>query len=157
MSNQIYTISQALDKATKYCAYQERCHSEVRQKLQNFNLTQEEVEEVIYHLIQENFVNEERYSRAFARGKFRLKHWGKKKIQLALKSKEVSDACIQLGINEIDDTEYHEVLLKLIHKTSSRFQTLSPYQKKAKTAQYIIGRGFESDMVWENLNTIIND
>lgn len=157
MTNQVYTISQALDKASKYCAYQERCHSEVRQKLKNYNLTPDELEEVIYHLIQDDFLNEERYSRAFARGKFRIKHWGRKKIKLALRNKQISESCIKLGLTEIDSNEYDEALLKLVHKALEKYQTLTPYQRKAKIAQHLIGKGFETDLVWEKLNTIIND
>lgn len=157
MSKQVYTMSQALDKAMKYCAYQERCHSEVQQKLSAFNLTTEERDQVIYELIQEGFLNEERYSRAFVRGKFRIKHWGRKKIVLALRQKQVSESCIQLGLTEIVDEEYEKVLAQLIEKSIEKHKILQPYQRKAKTAQNIIGKGFEAELVWDNLNTIIND
>lgn len=157
MSKQVYTVSQALDKAMKYCAYQERCHSEVQQKLSSFNLTSDEREQVIYELIQEGFLNEERYSRAFVRGKFRIKHWGRKKIVLALRQKQVSENCIQLGLTEIEDEEYEKVLGKLIEKSIEKYKSLQPYQRKAKSAQSIIGKGYEAELVWDNLNTIIND
>ena len=82
MSSEVYTVSQAIEKAMKYCAYQERCQQEVRFKLQSFQLTEIQREEVIFELIQQNFLNEERFSQAYARGKFRIKSWGKKKLPL---------------------------------------------------------------------------
>mgnify|MGYP000167717910 CR=1 FL=1 len=157
MSKEVYTVSQALDKAMKYCAYQERCHSEVRQRLNGFNLTEDERDQVIFELIQEGFLSEERYSRAFVRGKFRMKQWGRKKIILALRQKQVSESCIQLGLNEIEDQEYNATLIQLIEKSIEKHKSLQPYQRKAKTAQNMIGKGFEAELVWDNLNTIIND
>jgi len=157
MSDQVYTISQATDKAKKYCAYQERCQLEVRQKLKDFHLTSDEREEVIMNLIQENYLNEERFSQAYARGKFRIKHWGKKKIVMALKQKDISEYCINKGLNEIDELEYEKVLHDLIEKTFVKNRGVQNYQRIAKTAQYVIGRGFEANLVWEQLKTYKND
>ena len=157
MPDQVYTVSQATEKAKKYCAYQERCQLEVRQKLQAFVITSEEREEVIMNLIQENYLNEERYSMAYARGKFRIKHWGKKKIILALKQKDISEYCINKGLSEIDELEYEKVMFDLIDKTFDKNKGLKNYQRIAKTAQYVIGRGFESNLVWEQLKTYKND
>ena len=149
-------MKQALEKVSKYCAYQERCQMEVRNKLTEFQLSSEEIEEVIFELIQQNFLNEERFSRAFARGKFRINGWGKKKIALALAQKQISTACIQLGFQEISEEEYTEKLRNLARKELTKHSKLSDYQKKAKTAQYLIGKGYEPEIVWEELN-ILND
>lgn len=157
MAQEVYTVSQAIEKAMKYCAYQERCQQEVRQKLRSFQLTSDQREEVISELIEQNFLNEERFSEAFARGKFRMKKWGKKKITLALKQKEISDYCIKKGLKQIDDSEYLEVLYQVTEKAFSKYSGIQNYQQVAKTAQYVIGRGFEPHLVWENLKDFTND
>jgi regulatory protein len=157
MASEVYTVSQALDKAMKYCAYQERCQQEVRQKLQSFQLTSDQREEVIYELIQQSFLNEERFSESFARGKFRMKKWGKKKIILSLRQKEISDYCIKKGLLQIEENEYIVVLNQVLEKIYSKYTGIQDYQRMAKTAQYAIGRGFESQLVWEQLKNITND
>jgi len=155
--NEVYTVKQAVEKAMKYCAYQERCQMEVRNKLRDFQITADEREEVIMELIQQNFLNEERYSKAFARGKFRMKQWGKKKIELALKQKQITTANIRIGFQEIEDGEYLETLSRLIEKTWDKNQGIQNYKRVAKTAQYVIGRGFESHLVWDELKQYSND
>jgi len=157
MADQVYTVTQALEKAMKYCAYQERCQSEVRQKLRQFQITSDQREEVISLLIQQDFLNEERFSQAYARGKFRMKHWGKKKIKLALKQKDISEYCIKKGIQEIEESEYSEVLTNLIEKTYEKNRGTQEYKRVAKTAQYVIGRGFEADLVWNEIKQLTND
>ena len=157
MAEEVYTITQALDKCMKYCAYQERCQSEVRNKLNTFQLTPDQKEQVIADLIEQNFLNEQRFAEAYARGKFRIKGWGKKKITLALKQKNISEYCIKKGLLEIEDSEYLEYLSKLVAKTYQQKKGFTDYQKKAKTAQYAIGRGFEPHLVWEELNNYSND
>src|SRR5690606_33190020 len=97
-----FTFEQALQKIKQYCAYQERCHSEVRDKLYSFGLRQSEVEEMITLLIVENYLNEERFAIHFAGGKFRMKQWGKHKIKQALKLRKVSDYCINKALKDID-------------------------------------------------------
>ena len=149
--NQVYTVKQAVEKAMKYCAYQERCQMEVRNKLRDFEITADEREEVIMELIQQNFLNEERYSKAFARGKFRMKQWGKKKIELALKQKQITTANIRIGFQEIEDGEYLDTLNRLIEKTWDKNKGVQNFKRVAKTAQYVIGRGFESHLVWDEL------
>ena len=157
MAEEVYTITQALDKCMKYCAYQERCQSEVRQKLNTFQLTPDQKEQVIAELIEQNFLNEQRFAEAYARGKFRIKGWGKKKITLALKQKDISEYCIKKGLLQIEDSEYLEYLSKLVNKTYQQKKGLTDYQKKSKTAQYLIGRGYEPHLIWEELNNYSND
>ena len=155
--SQVYTVKQAVEKAMKYCAYQERCQMEVRNKLWDFQIASDEREEVIMELIQQNYLNEERYSRAFSRGKFRMKQWGKKKIELALKQKQITSTCISIGLTEIEPEEYLIVLQNLIEKTWNKNQGIQNYKRVAKTAQYIIGRGFEPNLVWDELKQYSND
>ena len=105
------TKAQVLDKLQKYCIYQDRCHTEVRTKLLQLQVYGDELEEVMSKLIEDGFLNEERYAIAYASGKFRINHWGKRKIMLGLKSKHISDYCIQKALQKIDQKEY----LSLIH------------------------------------------
>jgi len=154
---EVYTVSQALEKAMKYCAYQERCQMEVRDKLRSFQITEDEREEVIYSLIQQNFLNEERFSIAYARGKFRIKGWGKRKIEFALTQKQISKFCIDKALGEIDETEYQKMLQSILEKNWLKNKGIQNYQRAAKTAQHAIGRGFESALVWEQLKKYTND
>lgn len=157
MSTDIYTITQALDKCMKYCAYQERCQLEVRNKLATFHLLPDQREFILAELIEKKFLNEERFSESYARGKFRIKGWGKKKIILALKQKDISEYCIRKGLLQIDQREYLDYLSNITEKTFAKHSGLQDYQRKAKTAQYIIGRGFEATLVWDELNNYKND
>ena len=106
MDSQKFTPQQAVPKIKQYCAYQERCHVEVRDKLYSYGLIKPEVEEIIYTLITENYLNEERFAIHYAGGKFRMKQWGKNKIKLALKQKQISEYCIKKALKVIDETEY---------------------------------------------------
>lgn len=151
MAREIYTYTQALKSAMRYCAYQERCHMEVREKLNTFLISSTEREDIISTLISDDFIDEERFSRSYSRGKFRIKSWGKQKIIAALRQREISQYCIEKGLAEIDEAEYEEVIIQLIKKKRTQFKDLPEYQQMAKTANYIIGRGFESSRVWQTI------
>lgn len=144
-------MKEAKIKAGNYCAYQERTQQEVRNKLYNLGLYSDEVEEVLTELITENFVNEERYAKAFARGKFRYKQWGRKKITYALKQKKISTYCIDQALHEISEEEYEQEILRLIEKKSSQLSG-DVFIVKNKIARYLIGKGFEQELVWSFLN-----
>ncbi len=148
---QVYTYTEALGKAMKYCAYQERSHFEVREKLRSLGVDSDIIEEVIVALIEQDFLNEERFARAYSRGKFRIKHWGRNKIAGMLRSKGVSDHCIRLGLSEIDEAVYRDTLEDLAAKALEKYKAKTrAYEKKA--AQYLIGRGYEPSLVWEIIN-----
>lgn len=140
-------------KIASYCAYQERCQQEVRTKLYSYELYRDEVEELIAWLIGENYVNEERFATTFAGGKFRIKKWGKFKITQALKQKEISDYCIKKAMQEISFEDYLETIKALASKKQREYslRISNEYQLKAKTAKYIISKGFEPDLVWQML------
>jgi len=140
-----------LVKAMKYCAYQERCHSEVRNKLLEIGMRGDELEEVIVRLIEENFLNEERFAQTFARGKFRLKKWGRMKIKQELEKKKVSAYCIKKGMEEIDTNRYHEVLNDLIESKLKTIKDKNMYTRKSKAAKYVISKGYEPELVWSLL------
>ena len=152
MAEKIITHIEALEKAKSYCAYQERCHKEVSEKLYSWKLNADEIDYIIDHLLQENYLNEERFAIAFAGGKFRIKHWGRKKIVTKLKEKRVSEYCIKKALEEIDDKEYIITLHRLIEKKHGSLKDKNPFTKKKKTAAYIFNKGYESDLIWKHLN-----
>lgn len=143
-----HTPNQAKSKIAKYCAYQERCHQEVRDKLYSYGLMPDDVELLIYELIQHDFVNEERFSISYVRGKFIYKKWGRVKIRMELKKRKISDYCIKKGMQEIDGDKYEEVLLGLLKKKIESLKAIKGYQKNYKAAQFVMNKGYEGDIVW---------
>lgn len=148
------TPNQAIIKAQMTCAYQERCQQEMRDKLYEWGLYSTDVENVIANLITDNFLNEERFAKAFAGGKFRIKRWGRVKIKVELKKRKISDYCIRQGMQEIDEDEYIKVLKDLLAKRLKENPKGKEYQRNYKAAQYALSRGFENDLIWDILKTV---
>jgi regulatory protein len=144
-------------KIAAYCAYQERCHSEVTQKLYSYGLYRDQVEELVAWLITENYLNEERFATTFAGSKFRLKQWGKLKIRRALELKNVSEYSIYKGLEEIDETSYHQTIRKLIELQHDKISDTNKYSLRHRIAKYLLGKGYEPEHIWEELRTIIPD
>jgi regulatory protein len=141
---------QIVEKIKHYCAYQERCHSEVRYKLVDLGARGEELEEIIVQLVEENYLNEERYAKAIARGKFKYSHWGRVKIKDFLKQKGVSEYCIKKGMKEIDENEYFDTIVKMAIKKAHTLQNEpNLWTKQQKIMRYLIQRGFEIPLVQE--------
>jgi regulatory protein len=142
------TKEQALNKIKQYCIYQERCHEEVKEKLYSFGLYKTDVEENLSKLIEENYLNEERFAIQYAGGKFRMKQWGRIKIKHALKYKRVSEYCIKKALKEIDESEYNRILKKLAEQ---KIKTLQGERniliKKRKLQNYLLQKGFETELV----------
>ncbi len=133
-----------------YCAFQERCHSEVRYKLLELNFRGAEVEEAIAALIEEDFLNEERYAQSYVGGKFRIKHWGRKKIIQELKKKKVSEYCIKKGLKEIKEDDYWNVLRELTLKKYNELNgERNVWIRKQKVQRYLMQKGFEVDLIQE--------
>jgi regulatory protein len=143
----IYDKKSAKLKIEQYCAYQERSQQEVRDKLYDMGLHKEDVENIISELIDNNFLNEERFATTFARGKFRIKHWGRIKIKQHLKQKKVSEYCIKKALSLIDPNEYEKIIIQLIEKKNRELKESDAYIKKQKVIRYVVSRGFESDIV----------
>lgn len=143
--------STILNKARNYCSYQERSQQELRDKLYELGLHKKEVEQTISFMVEENYLNEERFAIAYAGGKFRIKHWGRIKIKLALKQKKVSPYCINKALKEINERDYQKCLQKIIADYGKKTTEKNPLKKNYKIAQYVIGRGFEPDLVWNFL------
>lgn len=147
---------QALQKLRHYCSYQERCHAEVKEKLYSFGLYKQVVEECISQLIEEDYLNEERYAMQFAGGKFRVKQWGRKKIQHELKLKRVSEYCIRKALQEIDQQQYLNALNKLATKkwNSIKGQGITQFVKTQKTTVWLLQRGYEPELIRKAINGI---
>ena len=150
-----FTPDQSFAKIKQYCAYQERCHSEVRTKLYSFGLNKDEVEEIIYLLITENYLNEERFAIMYAGGKFRMRQWGKNKIKQALKYKQISDYCIKKALKEIDEKDYQKTFFKLAEQ---KFKALKSeknlFIKKRKLQDFLIRKGYEHHLIREVVDGI---
>ncbi|WP_028786113.1 regulatory protein RecX [Terrimonas ferruginea] len=141
------TKEQALQKLKQYCAYQERSHSEVRDKLYQLGVWKRDHDEIIGTLIEEDYLNEERFAIAYAGGKYRMKQWGRVKIRYALKQKEVSEYLIKKALKQIDEDEYRILLQKI---ATERYASLKGEQylvRKKKTLDYLIQRGFEHELI----------
>jgi len=147
----VHTLSSALERARKYCAYQERSQQEVRDKLYDLGLHKNEVEQGIVILIEDGFLNEQRFAVAFAGGKFRVNKWGKVKIKLALKAKKVSDYCVRHALGQISPADYEKTLNKVLSDRKKKVTEKDPIKQKYLLAQYAIGRGYEPEMVWDAL------
>jgi len=143
------TKEQAYQKLRHYCAYQDRCHSEVKTKAYLLGLRKPEVEELTSRLIEENCLNEERFAIAFAGGKFRIKQWGRIKIKTELKNKQISQYCINTAMDEIDDRKYKETLHRLAVKrwNSRKGEGTNLYVKMTKTRDHLLLKGYESALI----------
>jgi regulatory protein len=141
------TKEQALQKLKHYCAYQERSHSEVKQKLYDLGVWKKEHDEIMAFLIEEGYLNEERFAIAFAGGKFRIKQWGRVKIKYELKQKQVSEYSIKKALKQIDEDDYMTLLKKLAKQKYASLKSEQYMVRKKKTMDYLMGRGFEMDLV----------
>ena len=138
-------------KLANFCAYQERSQQEVREKLLKMGVSADDTEDVIAFLIAENFLNEERFAIAYAGGKFRVKHWGKLKIKNALRLKGTSEPCIRKALKIIDHESYVNMIRLEIKRKSKEITETNAIKKMNKLATYLIGKGFESDLIWDIL------
>jgi regulatory protein len=136
-----------------YCVYQDRCHQEVEQKMRDFLLVPEAKDEILLYLMRENYLNEERFTRSYIRGKFYIKSWGRIKIRNHLKFKGVPEKLINKSFDEIDEEDYEKTLQKLWHDYYSRQGGVPDYQNKSKTIKYLLGKGFE----YENIQEVMKE
>jgi regulatory protein len=152
-----FSPTEALAKIQRYCAYQERSHKEVKNKLYEYGLYESQVDEIVSQLITEGFLNEERFAKAYAGGKFRIKKWGKLKIKNELEFLGLTKNCIQRGLKEIETADYSKTLKTLINKKSTEIHEANLYKKRDKVARFAIGKGYEPEMVWEYVRDLISD
>lgn len=146
------TPLQAKKRAESYCAYQERSQQEMRDKLYSWGLHSLDVENIIADLIGENFLNEERFAKAYTSGKFKIKQWGRIKIVNGLKFHRISPRLIKEALEEIDPNEYYATLERILVKKSAVLKESDPYKRRIKLAQYALSRGFENNLIFDILN-----
>lgn len=152
-----YTLSEATRKLEYYCAYQDRCHQEVLLKLRHMNMIPEAIDHIMGHLIQLDYLNEERFARNYARGKFNHKHWGRIRITQELKNRNISPINIKIALKELDDFAYLSSLESLAKKKLAQLKGKEKQVQKRKLTDYLLYRGWESSLVYEHVLRLIPD
>lgn len=144
-------IKDLKNKLEHFCAYQERCHDEVIAKLKTLNAEPDEIDTVVVHLIEHNFLNEERFARSFARGKHRIKYWGKIRIVNELRSRNISQFNITAGLSEVNSDDYFSTLEKLASQCWQGITEKNLQKKKKKFCDFLLRKGYESNLIYEVL------
>lgn len=152
-----FSLPEAKKKIQRYCVYRERSHQEVRNKLFAFGLQQGQVDELVSELITSNYLNEERFAKAFAGGKFRMKKWGRLKIIRALEAQGLTPNCIKCGLKEIDEADYEKAVHALVAKKNGMITTSNVYEQRDKISKAAILKGYEPDLVWRILCEALPD
>lgn len=156
MQKPVFSVEEIKRKLEQYCVYQDRCHKEVEKKLGEYNLIPEAKEHILLHLLQYNFLNEERFAKSFARGKFRIKKWGKPRIIRELKFRDISTYNIKSALKEIDEKEYIATLYELVEKKNNAISEGNKFKRKKKLVDFLQYRGYESDLIYKVINEIID-
>ncbi len=147
-----YSLLKARQKLEAFCAYQERCDQEIRLKCRSWSMNTKQTEILISELESKNFINEERFARAFASGKFRIKKWGRNKIRMHLKKKAISEYFIKAGMGEIDEEEYLKTILDLIAKKDKLLKEKDKWKRRQKIQRYLSSKGYEMNLVREAMD-----
>ncbi len=153
-SSKFYSLEEAKKKLESYCAYQDRCHKEVIDKLKEMRMIPEVIDQIIGELLADNFLNEERFAKSFARGKFNIKKWGRNRIVSELKLRQISKYNISIALKEIEEETYLNTLNDLAQKRFSQLTETNILKKKKKLADYLLYRGWESQLVYEKLKEL---
>ncbi|MBC7923226.1 MAG: RecX family transcriptional regulator [Ferruginibacter sp.] len=151
----LYDVKEAYLRASSYCTYQERTPDEVRERLREWNIRGEDAEVVVSRLVDEDFLNEGRFAKVFAGGKFRIKHWGRLKIRHELRARGLSEGCIRQGLLEIDETAYRHTLQHLLEKKNDSLRGEEAGARKQKLVRYALGKGYENNLVWNTVEEIV--
>lgn len=155
MSSKTYTLTEAKLKLEQYCIYQDRCHKEVISKLKEMHMIPLAIDDITSHLIKHNFLNEERFAKSYARGKFNIKHWGRNRIIRELKSREISSYNIKTALREFSEEDYYTKLDAIALKKFESIKETNKYKKRKKLADYLLYRGWESHLVYEKTKALI--
>ena len=150
-----FSIEEIKRKIERYCVYQDRCHKEIETKLQEFVLIEEAKNQIILHLMEHDFVNEERFCKSFARGKFRIKKWGKQRIVRELKQRDISAYNIKTALKEIDEEEYLSTVLEITNKRNQQIQEPNVYKRKKKLSDFLMRKGYEYDLIFRTIDEVI--
>ena len=148
------TVTEALEKLRTYCVYQERCHKEVKNKLYQLGIIPEAIEQIVGTLVAENYLNESRFAQQFAHGKFSIKHWGKIRITKELKARNISDYDIQKALKALDTDAYLTKIEAISEKKWVQLSQISVQAKKEKLYNYLVYRGWETALIYEQINRL---
>ena len=149
----VYTVEEIKRKMERYCVYQDRCHKEVEDKLREYKLIPQAREAILLHLLEHNFLNEERFAKSFARGKFRIKKWGRLRIIRELKFRHISEYNIKTALKEIDEETYMNNLYGLAEKKNNLIKDTNNFERKRKLYAYLNYRGYETNLIQEAIET----
>lgn len=155
MNKKVYSVNEAQTRMERYCVYQERCHQEVEQKLWEMQLIPQAVEKIMLHLLEHDFINESRFAKAYARGKFSIKKWGRNRIANELKKRKISSYNIKLALQQIEEDNYLKTLDQLAENRVLQIKEPNKYKKRKKLADYLLYRGWESDLVYEKVILLV--
>ena len=156
MTKKSFTIDEVKRKLENYCVYQDRCHKEVEQKMREYFLIPEAKEMILLSLMKDNFLNEERFAKSFARGKFRIKSWGKQRIIRELKFKDISAYNIKTALKEIDETDYLETIYKITENRNAVISEANIYKRKQKLIGFLMRKGFENELIYRVVNEVVS-
>ena len=156
MEKKSYTFAEIKQKMLNYCVYQDRCHYEVEQKMREFLLIPEAKEEILMYLIQERYLDEERFVRSYIRGKFYIKHWGRNKIKINLKQKQITEKLISRCWDEIDEDDYQKQIQSYIEKQSELNSESNTFKKKNKIIKFLLSKGYEYDCILDGFASQID-
>jgi regulatory protein len=152
-----FSIEEIKRKLERYCVYQDRCHKEIETKLREFILIEEAKNQIILHLMEHDFLNEERFSKSFARGKFKIKNWGKQRIIRELKSRNISEYNIKTALKEIDEEAYLATIIRIAVKRNSIVNESDFYKRKKKLTEYLIRKGYEFDLIFSTVQNVLEE
>jgi regulatory protein len=150
-----YTVEQIKHKIENYCVYQDRCHKEVERKMAEYNLIPEAKELILLSLMKDNFLNEERFSKSFARGKFRMKSWGKQRIIRELKLRDISAYNIKTALKEIEEEEYIKTIYRITENRNNVTSETNTYKRKKKLVDFLMRKGFENELIFKTVNEVV--
>jgi regulatory protein len=150
-----FSIEEIKRKLERYCVYQDRCHKEIEAKLEEFTLIEEAKNQIILHLLEHDFLNEERFSKSFARGKFTIKKWGRQRIVRELKLREISAYNIKSALKEIDEEDYLQTIQTIAEKRNQIIKEVDYYKRKKKLTDFLIRKGYEYDLIYKTINSIV--
>ena len=151
-----FTVDEFQKKLEHYCVYQDRCHQEVERKMGEYQLIPEAKEKILLHLMQHNFLNEERFSKSFARGKFRIKNWGKQRIVRELNFRNISSYNIKTALKEINKEDYLQTIYRITENKNNNIFEKNIHKRKKKLTDFLLRKGFEYDLIFKTVKDIIN-
>jgi len=150
-----FSIEEIKRKLERYCVYQDRCHKDIETKFKEFILIEEAKNQILLHLMEHDFLNEERFSKSFVRGKFRIKNWGKLRIIRELKFRDISEYNIKSALKEIDEDDYLSTIEMIAVKRNSHINETDFYKRKKKLTDFLIRKGYEFDLIFSTVKNVL--